>query len=323
MSFCATCGRPRTGTAPFCAGCGARFADAADAADAADQAAAPESGSSETRWDTRVELPGGLAPSAAPPTQPTPAFPPPAAVPPADLSPAAAPFGSPPPGQGPYPGPVPNQPPFAPPPSPRRGGSGILIGLVIVLVLAVGGGAFALVSALTKNKTAAPPSGQPTSAAPSSPAASATGSASASASASATGSPTAGTSTVALSSPAAANPAAPQVQALVEHYFAAINSHDYAAYNSIHDAKSQMAQSTFDSGYATTSDSAEQVTAISDAGGGELAATVAFISHQDPAKSINNSSCTRWTIMLYLIPQGSGYLITSTPPGYHAAYAAC
>ena len=32
MSICATCGQPRTGTAPFCAGCGARFADAGDAA---------------------------------------------------------------------------------------------------------------------------------------------------------------------------------------------------------------------------------------------------------------------------------------------------
>jgi len=185
----------------------------------------------------------------------------------------------------------------------------------------VGGGAFALVSALTKNKTAAP-SGQPTSGA-SSPAASATGSASAPASASPTTSPTGGTSTVAVSSSAAANPSAPQVQALVERYFSAINSHDYAAYNGIHDAKSQMAQSTFDSGYATTTDSAEELTAISDAGGGELAATLSFVSHQDPAKSINNSSCTKWTIMLYLLPQGNRYLITSTPPGYHAAYAGC
>ena len=193
--------------------------------------------------------------------------------------------------------------------------------MVIVLVFLVGGGAFALVSALTKNKAGAP-SGQPTSGT-SSPAASATGSASASASASPTVSPTGSTSTVAVSPSAAANQSAPQVQALVERYFSAINSHDYAAYNGIHDAKSQMAQSTFDSGYATTTDSAEELTAISDAGGGELAATLSFVSHQDPAKSINNSSCTKWTIMLYLLPQGNRYLITSTPPGYHAAYAGC
>jgi len=313
MSFCATCGQPRTGTAPFCARCGARFADAGDAAD---QPAKPESGSVETRWDTRIEMPGGHVPSAAPPTRPS------AAVPPADIPPTAVPFSPVPPGQGPYSGPVPpNQQGFGPQPPSRRGGSGLLIAMVIVLVFLVGGGAFALVSALTKNKTAAP-SGQPTSGA-SSPAASATGSASAPASASPTTSPTGGTSTVAVSSSAAANPSAPQVQALVERYFGAINSHDYAAYNGIHDAKSQMAQSTFDSGYATTTDSAEELTAISDAGGGELAATLSFVSHQDPAKSINNSSCTKWTIMLYLLPQGNRYLITSTPPGYHAAYAGC
>jgi len=313
MSFCATCGQPRTGTAPFCARCGARFADAGDAAD---QPAKPESGSAETRWDTRIEMPGGHVPSAAPPTRPS------AAVPPADIPPTAVPFSPVPPGQGPYSGPVPpNQQGFGPQPPSRRGGSGLLIAMVIVLVFLVGGGAFALVSALTKNKTAAP-SGQPTSGA-SSPAASATGSASASASASPTTSPTGSTSTVAVSPSAAANQSAPQVQALVERYFSAINSHDYAAYNGIHDAKSQMAQSTFDSGYATTTDSAEELTAISDAGGGELAATLSFVSHQDPAKSINNSSCTKWTIMLYLLPQGNRYLITSTPPGYHAAYAGC
>ena len=62
MSFCATCGQPRKGTAPFCVSCGARFADAGDAAD---QPAKPESGSAETRWDTRIEMPGGPGPSAA------------------------------------------------------------------------------------------------------------------------------------------------------------------------------------------------------------------------------------------------------------------
>jgi len=320
MSFCATCGQPRKGTAPFCVSCGARFADAGDAAD---QPAKPESGSAETRWDTRIEMPGGHGPSAAAPTRPSAAFPPPpAAVPSADIPPTAVPFSPVPPGQGPYSGPVPpNQPGFGPQPPPRRGGSGLLIAMVIVLVFLVGGGAFALVSALTKNKAGAP-SGQPTSGT-SSPAASATGSASASASASPTTSPTGSTSTVAVSPSAAANQSAPQVQALVERYFSAINSHDYAAYNSIHDAKSQMARSTFDSGYATTTDSAEELTAISDAGGGELAATLTFVSHQDPAKSINNSSCTKWTIMLYLLPQGGSYLITSTPPGYHAAFAGC
>src|SRR5215469_7804270 len=126
MSVCATCGRQRTGTAPFCAGCGTRFPDAGAGADAPLKTEAPESGSAETRWDTRVETP----------------------------RPA-------------YPGPMPpGQAAFGPPPSPRRGGTGLLIALVVVLVLAVGGGAFALVSALTpRNSTAQPPS-QPTTGAP-------------------------------------------------------------------------------------------------------------------------------------------------------------
>jgi len=299
MSFCATCGRQRTGTAPFCAGCGARFDDAADAADGR------ESGPDETRWDTRVELPGGPAASPAPPTQPSaPLPPPPTAVPP-------------PPGQASY-GP--------PPPSPRRGGSGILIAVVIVLVLAAGGGAFALVSALTAHKTASPPAGQPTSgtaATPSSAGPSGTASASSTPTAPATASP-AGT-VVAVAPAAGANPAAPQVQALLERYFGAINAHDYTAYSSLLDARMQQqnGQSKFDSGYATTHDSAETLTSITGTGGGGLAATVSFTSHQSPADSINNSSCTAWTITLYLEPQGTGYLIGPPPSGYQPTHQDC
>jgi hypothetical protein len=212
----------------------------------------------------------------------------------------------------------PSQPGYGPQPPPRRGGSGLLIAMVIVLVFLVGGGAFALVSALTKNKTT-PPSGQPTSTS-SSPAASASGSASASVSP--TARPTTGTSAVALGPGVASNPAAQRVQALVERYFTAINMHDYAAYSSIHTASAQLSHSAFDTGYGTTTDSAEELVGISEAGTEELA-TVTFISHQSPAQSVTGTSCTKWNITLYLLPQGNSYLITTTPPSYHATYAAC
>ncbi len=295
MSSCATCGRPRTGTASFCAGCGTRFPDVPET---------PESGSAETRWDTRVNLPGGAAPSAGPPANPALGPLPPTVVPPGQ-------GGS---GFGP------------PPPSPRRGGSGLLIALVVVLVLAVGGGAFALVSAVTGHKTTAQPSGQPTSGSPATPSAGASttpASATPTAATSATASP--GDTAVTVAPAAAGDPTAPQVQALLERYFAAINAHDYAAYSSLLDARmrQQNSASTFASGYATTHDSAETLTGISGTGGGDLAATVSFTSHQSPADSINDSSCTAWTITLYLEPQGSGYLIGPPAAGYQPTHQDC
>lgn len=188
-------------------------------------------------------------------------------------------------------------------------------------MLAVGGGAFALVWSLTGQHAAAGPAGQTT--APASPGAKTT--ASTTAPASPTASASSGTSTVAISSAAASNPAATQVQALTDHYFAAINAHDYTAYSSLLDAgmRQQNPPSKFSSGYATTRDSTEEITAISSTGSGELAATVSFTSHQSPANSANNSTCTKWLITLYLLPQGSGYLITTAPPGYHASYQGC
>jgi hypothetical protein len=214
------------------------------------------------------------------------------------------------------------------PPSPRRGGTAVLIGAVVVLVLAAGGGAFAVVSSLTGNNTGGHPSGHSTSAAPpqsasSGPASTTTAPARSTATASPSASKTA--VPVAVSSSAAANPAADRVRTLFERYFAAINTHDYAAYSSLLDAqmRQQNPQAKFASGYATTRDSAATLTSIADTGGGGLAATVTFTSHQSPADSINNSSCTAWTITLYLQPQGSGYLIGVPPAGYQSVHQDC
>jgi hypothetical protein len=213
------------------------------------------------------------------------------------------------------------------PPSPRRGGSGVMIAAVVVLALAAGGGAFAVVSSLTGNNTGGHPSAQPTQPASSAAAAPTTGPASSTATASPSASPKASAkkSTVAVSPSAAANPASARVRTLLERYFAAINAHDYAAYSSLLDAQMQQnnPQSKFESGYATTRDSAEKLTSIADTGGGGVAATVTFTSHQNPADSINNSSCTAWTITLYLQPQDGGYLIGVPPAGYRSVHQDC
>jgi hypothetical protein len=214
------------------------------------------------------------------------------------------------------------------PPSPRRGGSAVMIAATVVLVLAAGGGAFAVVSSLAGNSSGGHPSGQPTSAAPTQPASSgpaATTTAPASPTATASPSASKAASTVAMSPSAAASPAAARVLTLLERYFAAINAHDYAAYSSLLDTQMQQnnPQSKFASGYASTRDSAEKVTSIADTGGGGVAAGVTFTSHQNPSDSINNSSCTAWTITLYLQPQDGGYVIGVPPAGYRSVHQDC
>lgn len=298
MSNCATCGRPRTGAESFCAGCGASFGDAPGGA-----APAPGAGAPDTPV-TRLDIPGMRPEDVGGTRRDLPAMPAYWPEPPAGLQP----------------------PPGGPrPPSPRRGGTALLIAVVVVAVLAAGGGAFALVSSLTGHRASSQQSSPPPSSAPASPGTAATTPAGPTATASASPTASGGTSTVAMSSAAAANPAATQVRAFVERYFTAINAHDYAAFSSLLDARmrQQNPQSEWTSGNATTRDSAETLTSIADTGGGGLAATVSFTSHQSPADSINNSSCTAWTITLYLQPQGGSYLIGVPPAGYQSVHRNC
>lgn len=397
MGFCAKCGRQRTGTGQFCAGCGAQFSDAAEpsAADPrpADSSAAepppapetivepppaaqtsvepgpqdapaaettvesrtpaktplqpvasarevpnwgaplPELPTMEpTRWDTNWYKPG---PSPVPPT-PTP----PAKTPSVTGGPSGPPSYGPPSyaGQGPY-----GQPSYQPPPhvpgtigTPplRRGQTVILTILLVAVLLAVGGGAYALVSHFTGHKTAAPPSANPTLSALATQAARATTTTPASPSATATASPTSSataspkvspSSTVSVATSVTANPAEPTVKAFLDRYFTAINAHNYAAFSSLLDSREQSVNtpSSFDAGYGSTTDSAERLTGIAGTGGGGEAATVSFTSHQTPAESPTKTACTSWTITLYLQPNGGSYLIGPAPTGYHASYQAC
>jgi hypothetical protein len=131
--------------------------------------------------------------------------------------------------------------------------------------------------------------------------------------------------TVSVAAAAAATPVSPQVLTLLDRYFTAINGHNYSEYSSVLDQqmKQDNPSSSFATGYATTTDSAETITGISDTGSGDLAVTVTFTSHQNPADSPDNSSCTDWTITLYLVPQDGSYLIGSPPSSYSPSYQAC
>jgi len=119
--------------------------------------------------------------------------------------------------------------------------------------------------------------------------------------------------------------AEPQVETLLSHYFHGINTRDYAEYAStLSPAKqAKQSQSTFNAGYATTNDSAMTLTSLASAGSGGLVATVTFTSHQSPAQSVDHSACNTWTLNLYLVPQGTGYLIGPAPAGYQPSHSDC
>ncbi len=264
-------------------------------------------------------------PAPAAPAYPDPAYVDPTAQLPAYAQPGYAEPGYPQPG---YPQPGyggPGQPgPGGPAPArrpPGRRNKGIFIAVAVIAFLAVGGGAYALVANHSHGSAAAPP----------------TPSASISATQSAPASPTAPTTapptsasastssgTVAVSVAVAGSAAAPQITAFLNSYFAAINAHDYQAYDSLLDQQLQpYPQSSFDAGYGSTTDSNETLTSITPIGSGGEAASVTFTSHQQPADSPDNSSCDQWSITLFLVPNGNGYLDGAAPSTYHASYQAC
>ena len=278
-------------------------------------------------------------PAYAEPTPPPPAYPDPAYADPTAQLPAYAQPGYAEPGyqqpgyqqpgyqqpgyqQPGYGGPVPPGPgrpgPTRRPPGQRN--KVIFIAAAVVVLLAAGGGAYALVASHSRGAIAAPPTQGPSTATQSASTAPTTAPPT---SASASVSTSSGT-TVAVSAAAASNAAAPQVTAFLNSYFTAINEHNYQAYDSLLSQQLQpYPQSSFEAGYGTTTDSGETLTSITDTGSGGEAAAVTFTSHQQPADSPDNSSCDSWSITLFLVPNGSGYLEGPAPSGYHASYQAC
>jgi hypothetical protein len=129
---------------------------------------------------------------------------------------------------------------------------------------------------------------------------------------------------VTLSGAAAASLKAPQVLSLIHKYFDAINTRNYAEFSSTLDSASKnQSEASFDAGYATTTDSNEVIRTITTSSGRALTATVSFTSHQDPAESVDGSTCNNWILTFYLAPQGSGYVITPAPPSYQPTYTDC
>lgn len=134
--------------------------------------------------------------------------------------------------------------------------------------------------------------------------------------------PTADSAIVAIAPSAGQQPNAPQVARFLATYFTAINTHDFRLYSSLFEPQLQLTQQQFNQGYQSTSDSDMTLTSLSATAAG-VAAVVSFTSHQQPADSPTNSSCTSWDITLYLQPQGGTYLIGSPPADYHAVYSSC
>jgi hypothetical protein len=104
-----------------------------------------------------------------------------------------------------------------------------------------------------------------------------------------------------------------------------INDRDYAEYASSQTAqgKEDQPQSSFDAGYATTTDTGMTLTSLTPTGGGNLTAAVTFTSHQSPSDSVDGSACNDWLLNLYLVPNGAGYLITPAPPDYEPTHTDC
>lgn len=228
-------------------------------------------------------------------------------------------------------------PPPGPPEPPSRRPLRLAVVALIVVALVGGGTASALVltshhatppasaaaSGTTSASPSAPPSTSPAaqattpvmpttsppSPAPSGPPAGTTGSAQVNAAASIAG-----------------DPQTPAVLDFLDSYFATINRHSYRDYRGLlNPAEAQaLTYTEFQNGYGSTADSGETLLGISADGNGETVAKVAFISHQNAADSVDGSqTCTRWRVLLYLQPNGNGYLLGRSPAGYRASYAAC
>jgi hypothetical protein len=356
MSFCASCGRQRNENSRFCGGCGAEFSDSADAAGDQGSPAAEAPGRDMTYTDaapemTRIEPPTSqtdpfaswyqgqpqavrndagstwqptqtalpAAPQAVHATPPQAGGYPSSGFSQADSFTPANPFSS--------ANPVsPAGPPFPPAPPagpPERGGMrGLFVALAVIVVLAAGGGAYALATTLGKHGTAQPTTSTSAGGSPTAGATQQASSPAAPTSAGPTPSPT--LSLVSIAPGVTAGAAGPQVETLLSHYFRGINTHSYAEYASTLNPEelAKQPESEFNSGYSSTADSGMTLTGLSGNGSG-LTATVTFTSRQSPAQSVDRSACNAWTLNLYLVPQGSGYLIGPAPSGYQPTYSDC
>jgi len=123
----------------------------------------------------------------------------------------------------------------------------------------------------------------------------------------------------------ASNGAEPAVQTTLGRYFQGINDHNYAEYQSAHNAQEQATEpkSAFGTGYGSTEDSGMTLVALQSTADGGESATVTFTSRQAAAASIDGSACNNWRVTYFLVPHGAGYLIGPAPAGYKPTYSDC
>jgi hypothetical protein len=211
-----------------------------------------------------------------------------------------------------------------------------LIAAAAVLIVAIGAGLFfalrpghqpistAAQSGLSSPIPSAPQTAQDSASAP--PTVSSAPSALSSASAAPSPAPApSSVGSVIVSAGAAQNSDATAVAAFINQYFSAINSHNFQAYYSLLAPQQQKGQTseTFSTGYSSTVDSDETLSAISTAANGDTAAKLIFISHQNAAQSEDGTNCTDWNITLFLESSATGYLIGQGPASYHSHYESC
>jgi hypothetical protein len=111
---------------------------------------------------------------------------------------------------------------------------------------------------------------------------------------------------------------------LLESYFSAINQHDFPAYSSLFIPSIRATMHNFAAGYQSTRDSRARLTGLVSTGPEGLAATVTFVSRQNPADSPDHATCDRWHITLFLKSDGRGYHIRRHRPGFPAdTFRAC
>jgi len=336
MGYCPTCGRQRNSNGRYCGGCGRDFGVAGAAASPVPVAeplpvpegvpvAEPLPFAEPVTEAVPVADPARLEPPTAEPTKTVPVtagrpkMPPPPPPPPASpgsASPGWASAGPADLGEG----------------GRQSRGPGLWIAVAVAVLLAVGGGTYALVRNADQRPAAggggapavtAGTTAPPTQAASTQPSASPTLSASPSSTASAAPSPSVSPSVVSIGP--AVTDASPQVEVVLSHYFQGINDRDYAEYASSQTAqgKADQPESSFAAGYATTTDTDMTLTSLTPTGGGDLTSTVTFTSHQSPSDSVDDSACNDWTLNLYLVPSGAGYLIAPAPPSYEPSYSDC
>jgi hypothetical protein len=122
---------------------------------------------------------------------------------------------------------------------------------------------------------------------------------------------------------AALYPGASAIEAVINRYFQAINSRDYAAYQATQSPGIAMTASQFQAGFESTQDSDVLITGITTMPGGQPAADVTFTSRQQPQDGPEGESCTNWHVTIYFDGSAGTYTIGAPPNGYKAAYQAC